>query len=79
MRFTVRHDLIGKFHQFEGLQLKFILGHLMTWNFLDSNEASFNTPDLVTSSTSFFATYLADSIFNIPVSFCLMLTQYQTK
>ena len=37
----------------------------MTWNFLDSDEASFNTPDLVTSLIHFFATYLPDSIFNI--------------
>ena len=48
-------------------------------DFLDSNEASFNTLDLLTSSIHFFATFLADGIINIPISFCLMLRLHPTK
>ena len=46
---------------------------------LDSNKASFNTFYLVTSSIQFFATCLADSSFNIPLSFCFMLTLNPAK
>ena len=54
---------------FEVLLSNFILGHSITWNFLDSIEDVFNTLDLVISSTHMFATYLEDVISNIPVFF----------
>ena len=47
--------------------------------FLDSNKASFNTLYLVTSLIQFFVTYLADSSFNIPISFSFMFTLYPEK
>ena len=47
--------------------------------FWDSNEASFNTLDLVTSSIHFFATYPEDGIFDISVSFCLVLMLHSTN
>ena len=37
-----------------------------------------STPDLVTSSICFFATYLADGVFNILITFCLVLTLHPT-
>ena len=52
---------------------------MITLNFLDSNESSCNSLDLVTSSIHFFATYLAEGIFDIPISFCLVLILYPTK
>ena len=52
--------------------------HLIAWNYLDSNEASFNILDTVTSSIHLFAMYIADGLFNTPISFSFMLTLHPT-